>query len=163
MELTVIHDYDCSLGTLVEQFRQPDAVKAKYLAVGAEKVRILQCDDTQDQWRMMTVREVESAVPGLLKSVVGDRNLLEQSEHWHQMEDGTFHCILAIQIQGVPLTIQGGMILSATDDGSRNTISLTLESKVPFIGKTLAQFAARDSERLMKLEYRYLKQLCQVA
>ncbi len=163
MELTVTHDYDCPLETLVAQFREPEAVKAKYQAIGADQVRILQCDDDDRQWRMMTFRIVESAVPGLLKSVVGDRNQLEQSEHWREMEDGSYHCTLAIQILGVPLTIQGGMVLSEREEGSRNTIRLTVESKVPFIGKTLAQFAARDSERLMKLEYHYLRQLCQVA
>ncbi|ADN74962.1 Protein of unknown function DUF2505 [Ferrimonas balearica DSM 9799] len=163
MELTVTHDYDCPLEELVAQFRQPDAVKAKYQAIGADKVRILQSDDDQQQWRMMTVREVRSTVPGLLKSVVGERNQLEQSEHWQHQSDGSYHCTLAIQIQGVPLTIQGGMILSERDGGSRNTIRLSFDSKVPFIGKTLAQFAAKDSERLMAREYDYLRQTCQVA
>ncbi|MBY5993465.1 DUF2505 domain-containing protein [Ferrimonas balearica] len=163
MELKVIHDYPCDADTLISLFRLPDEVKAKYQGIGAEKVRILASQGDDDRWRIQTVREVASQVPGLLKSVVGDRNQIEQSEQWHRDEQGHFRCDLTIQIGGVPLSIQGGMVISPEADGCRNTIHLSLDSKLPFLGKKLAHFAALDSERMMALEYDYLMRQCQEA
>ncbi|SHI27526.1 DUF2505 domain-containing protein [Ferrimonas marina] len=156
MRITVTHDYPCDRDTLLTHFLEADAVKAKYQALDAAKIRVQASKRDGDQHQIATRREVASQVPGALKSLLGDRNTIEQEELWILSDDGPDRCELNISLPGVPIRVQGSMRLSDRPDGCRNEVELTLSCSLPFVGGKLERFVAGDSQRLIEAERQYL-------
>ena len=57
---------------------------------------------------------------------------------------------------GIDVRIEGTLELEPVGDGCVNHIRMTIDSGIPFVGKTLAEFVARDCERIIAEEYEYL-------
>ncbi|GAA4897454.1 DUF2505 domain-containing protein [Ferrimonas pelagia] len=161
MKLTLKHDYPCPVEQLLTHFIQADAVKEKYQAIGATKVRLRQSQQQDDQYQLATSREVQSQIPAALRSLVGERNLIEQSEQWQLEEGGPYRCQLSITLPGVPIRIRGQMQIEAVGDGCCNRVELEFKCALPFVGSKLERFACEDSQRMAEQERQYLLEQCQ--
>ena len=81
---------------------------------------------------------------------------MRQSEQWRSSDNGGFDAVLDIDIANVPVTINGTLELETVEGGCINHVCLEIDCGIPFVGSTLAEFVARDCERLIADEYEYI-------
>ena len=156
MKISANHKYLHSTDAVYSTFTDSKEIKAKQKALGARKIRVLDCESDSDGAIVRFVRELPAEVPGVLKRFLQPWNSVEQSEQWHSMGDGIFRSDLTIDIANVPVTVDGTLKLKPTDDGCVNQVRLVIDCSIPFIGKTLAEYIAADCKRLIGAEYKYI-------
>ena len=156
MKIRRDHDYSDSTHAVFALFTDSDEIKAKQEALGARKIRIVECESNSRGATVRFARELPADVPGILSRFLQPWNSVEQSEEWRICEDDRYECKLGIDIANVPVTVSGTLELKPKDDGCVNHVRLVVECGIPFVGKTLAEFIAADCKRLIALEYDYL-------
>ena len=150
------HEYAHGTDAVYALFTDETEIKAKQKALGARKIRIVQCERDEDGAVVQVVRELPADVPGILKKFLQPWNTVEQSEEWQPGADGVYTADIAIDITGVPVTIEGTLELEPTDEGCVNHVNLEIDSGIPFVGKTLAEFVVKDCKRIIRDEYEYI-------
>ena len=99
---------------------------------------------------------VPADVPGILSKFLQPWNTVEQSEQWHRLDGGEYEADLAIDIANVPVSVSGTLELEPVGDGCVNHVRVEIDCGVPFVGKTLAEYVAKDCERIIADEYEYI-------
>jgi hypothetical protein len=150
------HDYAHGTDVVYALFTDADELEAKQEALDARNISIEECDSDARGAVVRFVRELPADVPGILKKFLQPWNTVEQSERWRVCEDGVFKADLTIRITGVPVDIHGTLELEPVDDGCVNHVRMEIKSGIPFVGKTLAEFVAKDCKRIIKGEYEYI-------
>jgi len=150
------HDYTYSTDAVFALFTDVAEIEAKQEALGARNIRIEECDRDADGAVVRFVRELPADVPGILKKFLQPWNTVEQTEHWRTCDDGVYRADLDIDIAGVPVTVSGTLELEPVDGGCINHVRMQFGSGIPFVGKTLAEFVAKDSKRVLADEYEYI-------
>lgn len=153
------HEYAQDSAALYAQFVDEAAVQAKHEKLGARRVEVLEWSVDDEGAELVFRREVPIEVPGFLKRFLQPWNTVTQREHWSIEDPGLYHADLEVEIENVPVTIEGTLDIGSTDDGCVNDIVLSVSSGVPLVGSKLADFVAGDSRRLIDAEYRYLTRL----
>ena len=156
MKIRRDHKYAHSTDTVYASFTNVKEVKAKQKALGAKKMRVEQCKRDADGAVVRFVRELPADVPGILSKFLQPWNTVEQTEQWRSCGDGVYKADLAIDIGNVPVTIGGTLKLRPIEDGCVNQVRMTIDCGIPFVGKTLAEFVAKDCERIIADEYEYI-------
>ncbi len=156
MKISRDHEYAHSTDTLFAHFTDTDEIKAKQEALGARKIRVIECKKESDSATVQFEREMPADVPGILAKFLQPWNRAEQFEQWENCGDGVFECELEIDIANVPVTVNGTLQLKPVDEGCVNRVRLDVECGIPFVGKTLAEFVAADCKRLIAEEYKYI-------
>lgn len=156
MKISENHAYEHSTGTVFSQFTDAKEIEAKQEALGARKIRVIECARDSDSAVVRFVRELPADVPGILSRFLQPWNSAEQSERWRSCDGDIFKADLAIDIANVPVTVSGTLELRPTDDGCVNEVRLDVDCGIPFVGKSLAEFVAADCRRLVALEYDYI-------
>lgn len=156
MHIREDHAYVHGAEAVYALFTDSREIEAKQDALGARKVRILECETDADGAIVSFVRELPAEVPGLLSQFLQPWNSVEQSERWQDCGDGRFTADLGIDVANVPVTVAGALEIIPTEDGCVNQVRLRIDCGIPFVGKTLAEFVAADCKRLMTLEYEYI-------
>ena len=141
---------------LYAQFLDKKAVKAKHEKLGARRVEIIEWSVDDEGADLVFRREVPIEVPGFLKRFLQPWNTVTQREAWRVEDVGLYHADIKVEIDNVPVRIEGTLDIGATDAGCVNDITLSVSSSVPLVGGKLADFVAGDSRRLIDAEYRYL-------
>lgn len=150
------HEYAHGTDALFALFTSAKEIDAKQKALGARSIHVEECDRYADGAVVTFVRELPADVPGILAKFLQPWNTVEQSEHWRICDGGVYEANLAIDIANVPVTVTGTLELEPRDAGCINHIHMTIESGIPFVGKTLAEFVAIDCKRIIAGEYEYI-------
>ena len=156
MKISADHVYGHSTAAVFALFTDPKEIKAKQEALGARNIEVIDCDGDADWASVRFVRELPAEVPGILSRFLQPWNSVEQTEEWRVCDDDEFECELEIDVANVPVTVTGSLELKPTDDGCVNEVRLVVDSSIPFVGKTLAEYVAADCKRLIALEYDYI-------
>ncbi len=156
MKIARDHDYAHSTDTVFALFTDAKEIKAKQKALDARNVRIQECERGADGAIVRFVRELPAEVPGIVSKFLQPWNTVEQAEQWRRCDDGVFKADLTIDIANVPVTVSGTLELEPVDGGCVNHVRMAIDSRVPFVGKTLTEFVAKDCKRLMAEEYEYI-------
>jgi hypothetical protein len=156
MKIKQDHKYAHSTAAVLALFTDAKEIKAKQKALGARNIRIEQCEQDADGAVVSFVRELPAEVPGILSKFLQPWNTVEQSEQWRSLGDGVYEADLAIDIANVPVTISGTLELKPVKDGCVNHVRVAVDCGIPFVGKTLAEFVAKDCERIIADEYDYI-------
>lgn len=157
MKINRNHAYGHSSADVYSLFADADEIELKQKALGARKIRILQCKKDSDGATIRFVRELPADVPGVLQRFLHPWNNVAQSEQWQVCDDGVFKATLTIDVSNVPVDVSGTLTLKPTDGGCVNLVRLTIDCGIPFVGKPLAEFVAADCGRLVAAEYNYIK------
>lgn len=157
MKINANHSYSQDTGALYAMFTDATEINAKQKALGARKIRVLDCEKDSDGAIVRFVRELPAEVPGILSRFLQPWNSVEQSERWHSLNGEIFQADLAVDIANVPVTVGGTLRLKPADDGCVNQVRLIIDCSLPFVGKTLAEFVAADCKRLIAAEYKYIR------
>ncbi len=150
------HPYSASTAEVYALFTDPGEVESKQEAIGAREIQIEACDSDDDGATVEFVRELPADVPGILKKFLQPWNTVRQSEQWRVCDDDIFRADLEIEITGVPVTVTGTLELEPVEDGCINHVRMDVDSGIPFVGKTLAEFVAKDCKRIVRDEYEYI-------
>ena len=156
MKIRRDHDYAHSTDTVFAHFTDAKEIEAKQEALGARNIRVEECDRDTDGAIVRFVRELPADVPGILSKFLQPWNSAEQSEQWRICDGGVYKADLTIDIANVPVTVSGTLELEPTDDGCTNHVRLGVDCGIPFVGKTLAEFVAKDCKRIIADEYEYI-------
>jgi hypothetical protein len=156
MKIRRDHEYAHSTDTVFVLFTDAKEIKAKQKALGARKIRIEECERDADGAVVRFLRELPAEVPGILSKFLQPWNTVEQSEQWRSCGDGVYKADLSIDIANVPVTISGTLALKPVEDGCVNHVRMAVDCGIPFVGKTLAEFVAKDCKRIIADEYDYI-------
>jgi hypothetical protein len=158
MKIRRDHRYAHDLEDVYALFTDAVAVEEKHAALGARDISIDECELYDDGADVRFTRELPAEVPGILSKFLQPWNTVHQFEQWRSSDDGGYDAELDIEIAGVPVTITGTLKLEPTDYGCVNHVRVTIDSGIPFVGKTLAEYVAKDCERLIAEEYEYISE-----
>lgn len=153
--VTAKHEYAHNVRTVFALFTDADEIKAKQKALGARKVRVLECKSTPAGASVRFVRELPATVPDVLQRFLQPWNRVEQAEQWRKTADG-FAAKLTIDIANVPVSVSGTLRLEPSGSGCINDVRLDVSCSIPFLGKALAEFVAADCKLLVAEEYDYI-------
>ncbi|KAB7688163.1 DUF2505 family protein [Plesiomonas shigelloides] len=157
MKLNETHVYACSPEQLLPYFTDPERVVAKYQGLKADKVRVMDHEVDGDSVTIATSRDMKNNAPAMLRSVLGDSNRLQQYEQW-QLQENHYQCRIKVELVGIPVSIEGTLLITPTAEGCQNQITLDISCGIPFIGGKVTDYIVRDCRALMQSEYRYLQQ-----
>jgi len=156
MKIRRDHEYTHGTDTVFALFTDAKEIRTKQEALGARNIRVEECERNDDSAVVRFIRELPAEVPGILSKFLQPWNTAEQSEQWRICGSGVYKADLAIDIANVPVTIRGTLELEPVEDGCINHVRLGVDSGIPFIGKTLADFVAKDCKRIIADEYEYI-------
>ena len=156
MKIQQDHEYAHSLDAVYAMFTDTGEVEAKHEALGARDIRIEECEIYDDGADIRFVRDLPAEVPGILKKFLQPWNTVTQFEQWRSTDDGAYDADLEIDIAGVPVSIAGTLFLEPVEGGCVNHVRIEIDCGIPLVGRTLAEFVAKDCERLVAEEYEYI-------
>lgn len=156
MKIRQDHEYAHGTDAVFALFTDRKEIKTKQKALGARAIRVEECDTDADAAVVRFVRELPADVPGVLSKFLQPWNTVEQSEQWRSCGSGEYKADLAIDIASVPVTVSGTLELEPVEGGCINHVRMTIDCGIPFVGKTLAEFVAKDCERIVAREYAYI-------
>ncbi len=156
MKIKRDHEYAHGTDAVYALFTDRKEITAKQKALGARNVRVEECETDDEGAEVKIVRELPAEVPGVLAKFLKPWNTVEQSEDWENCGNGVYEADMEIGIANVPVTIRGTLQLEPTDEGCVNHVRLDVSSGIPFVGKTLAEFVAKDCKRILADEYDYI-------
>lgn len=157
MKIKALHQYARDVDTVFGLFHDPDFMKVKYEGIGARNIEVLECAGSGGRYTVKVKREVPADVPSLLKKFLNPWNTIVQSETWEGKPGGPYRCKLAIEIAGVPVSMNGDMELRTQDGGCVNDVHLEVKCGIPLIGSKLADFVGGDAERATQAEYEFIR------
>ena len=158
MKILQDHEYAHSTDAVFALFTDAGEIEAKQQALGARNIRIEECEADADGAAVTFVRELPADVPGFLSKFLQPWNTVEQSEQWRHRAAGVYEADLSIDVANVPVTVKGTLRLEPVDGGCVNHVRVTVDCGIPFVGKTLAEFVAKDCERIIADEYDYISE-----
>lgn len=156
MKIRREHRYEHELEAVYALFTDPGEIEAKHAALGARHIQIEECELYEDGADVRFVRELPAEVPRVLSRFLQPWNTVQQSEQWRSSRDG-YDAVLDIDIANVPVTITGTLELEPFKGGCVNHVRIDIDSGIPLVGSTLAEFVAKDCERLVADEYDYIR------
>ena len=156
MKIRQDHEYAHDLEAVYALFTDMEEVEAKHAALGARSFRIEECELYEDGADICFSRELPADVPGILSKFLQPWNSVQQAEQWRSSDSGGYDAGLDIDIANVPVTITGTLELEPVDGGCVNHVRIDIDCGIPFVGRTLAEFVAKDCERLVADEYEYI-------
>ncbi len=158
MKINRDHDYAHGTDTVFALFTDAKEIKAKQKALGARKLRVEECERDDDGAVVRFVRELPAEVPGILSKFLQPWNTVQQLEEWRDCGDGVYEADIEIDIANVPVTVSGTLKLEPTERGCVNHVRMTVDSGIPFVGKTLAEFVGKDCKRIIADEFEYISE-----
>ena len=156
MEIKELHRYAKDVEALFRFFSDPSLIKAKFEAVGARNIQVLETSEQGGVHLTRTQREMPAEVPGILKKFFGEWNKVVQTEHWRR-EGTNRSCDFEIDVSGAPVKMRGTMQLRPEGEGCVNDVRLDITSGIPLLGKKIVELVAETSRKGMTAEYAYIR------
>ncbi|WP_281648735.1 DUF2505 domain-containing protein [Parendozoicomonas sp. Alg238-R29] len=158
-KVTANHPYTIDVDDVFNFFFIEENVVAKHNSLGARKYRLKSMDESGSTVSIDSRREVPvgQEVPSALRKFAGEWNKVRQRETWTLNDDGSRHCKIRVDLDGLPVKVQGEMLITPTDEGCVNTVNIEVTSSLPLIGKMAADFVGKSIELQMEGEYEFIK------
>jgi uncharacterized protein YndB with AHSA1/START domain len=153
-----VHEYDHPVESVFEAFTDPEFYLAKFSGVGARNVEIIASGNEDGVFSVETSREVPPDVPGALKTLLGAWTTVIQNEEWIEGEEDEYLNELNIDSEGVPALLTGTMILYSSDDGCVNEVVMSIDCRIPLVGKKLERFIADSTAEQLAAEYEFIRE-----
>lgn len=155
MQVTNTFQFKQDVDSIYEFYTNPDLILEKMEALGARNIEV-EIEEDKDGLHVIVSREVALELPGALKKFAHPWNKVTQKETWTGETGGPYYGNMEIITEGIPLTVSGQMKITATKKGSAVAVLTDINSNIPFLGKTIAKFAAQASEEAVEEELAYI-------
>ena len=156
MKIQREHEYAHGTDDVFALFTDKGEIETKQEALGARNIRVEECEVGDDGAVVRFVRELPAEVPGVLKKFLKPWNTVEQTETWRRLGGDQYEADITINVANVPVKVSGTLELEPVGDSCVNHVRLSVTSGIPLVGKTLAEFVAKDCKRIIRDEYDYL-------
>lgn len=94
-------------------------------------------------------------LPGLVAQFHRGDLRIRREEHWQPVRDSRSTGTVTGAIPGAPVALSGDATLGPTDSGSRLSVHLTVEVKVPLVGGKIEGFIGAQLADLLVAEQRF--------
>ncbi|OBG80526.1 hypothetical protein A5699_10860 [Mycobacterium sp. E802] len=94
-------------------------------------------------------------LPGVVSQFHRGNLNIRREEHWEPIRDGVSRGTVEGSIPGAPVSLSGTATLTGTDTGSRLSVHLTVEVKVPLVGGKIEGFIGSQLTDLLIAEQRF--------
>lgn len=94
-------------------------------------------------------------LPGLVSQFHRGDLRIRREEHWQPIRDGSALGTVEGSISGAPVSLSGAATLTATETGSRLSVHITVEVRVPLVGGKIENFIGTQLVDLLKAEQRF--------
>lgn len=117
-------------------------------------------DETADGGAVVSVRRTIAAeVPAVVKSFVGERITVDQTETWGpRHDDGSREGRLSVQFTGQPATVEGSIRLEPRAGGAHEVIDAVVKVSIPFVGRMVEPELAKGIVAATEVEERLGRQ-----
>lgn len=144
--------YHQPMSKVFDAFSDPALLEDKLRFLGSRNIDIRKMTRDANGLQVDVVREVPAEAPSMLKKFVADWNTIRQQDNWTiggKEIKGTFQ----VELEGIPVKVDG--IVTLTDEGSStlHTVELRADSRIPLVGKKLAEFIGSKSDESLKNEF----------
>ncbi|MTI15033.1 DUF2505 domain-containing protein [Sansalvadorimonas verongulae] len=158
-KVTATHSYTIDVDSVFSFFADEERVTAKHETIGARRYRLKSAKETGSTLSIDSRREVPvgQEVPSALRRFTGEWNKVRQRETWTLNDDGSRHCQLRVDLDSLPVKVQGEMRITPTENGCVNNVEIEVSSSLPLVGKLAAEFVGKSIELQMEDEYEYIK------
>ncbi|MBM3668398.1 MAG: DUF2505 domain-containing protein [Actinobacteria bacterium] len=127
-------------------------IEAKCSATGSLRTTIDISGDASSAITVRTERLLPANVPAVAQSFVGETIDVTEVQEWSAPDhDGSRSAIVTVKFSG-PLRFEGTADLRPTSQGCSIHTLGRLTAKVPFVGGTIEQEAARQTEKYLRVE-----------
>lgn len=157
-KITAQHHYTINMDELLSFFFNEAKVAEKHHQLGAQKYRLKSATVIAKNHKIDSRREVPvgDEVPLALRKFVKAYNGVRQRENWTTQNDGGYTCELRVDLDGMPVKVEGKMTLIPTSEGCTNNIEINVSGSLPIIGNLAAEFVAKSIEQQIQNEYNYI-------
>lgn len=153
MKFSASHRYERPWDEVTAMFLDPDGHVGRYALMGDRDIEILQVETGDDILDLKTVRTVEGEVPALAKRIIKATNTITTTDRWERVA-GAFTGRSKVEASNVPGTATiAATIESDGDFACLYTIVLTLDMRVPLIGKRLAALLRPQVMEIVHAEF----------
>jgi carbon monoxide dehydrogenase subunit G len=153
MDFTDTHHFDAPVDAVWAMFRDPKSHVAKFEQMGHREIEVLESDSDDQQLHVKVRRVVTVDLPGFAKRVLKPNNTVTTVDDWTRAADGTCTGEQVIDTEGAPVKISAATRLEPDADGTRYTIEVHLDVKVPLIGGKLADWAKGNVQKQLDDEF----------
>lgn len=150
--LDVIQDFPADTFRTFRVLMDRNYIEAKCTATGSQQTRVKISGSEDSAITVRTVRVLPARVPAVAKSFVGETIEVTETQEWSAPDgDGSRSAIVTVVFSG-PLRFEGTADLRPTTDGCSIRTRGQLKAKVPFVGGTIEEEAARQTEKYLRTE-----------
>ncbi|WP_166908957.1 DUF2505 domain-containing protein [Mycobacterium sp. DL440] len=150
-------DYEGSVEQVHRAFADERYWLARLADSGADETRLdaLNVTDDGDIEAVTTQILRASQLPGLVSQFHRGDLFIRREEHWQPIRDGASHGTVQGSVAGAPVSLSGTATLSTTGGGSRLSVHLTVEVRVPLVGGKIESFIGGQLVDLLTAEQRF--------
>lgn len=150
--LDVVQTFPADAFRTFDVLTNREYIEAKCVATGSLRTAIEISGDAASAITVRTERLLPANVPAVAKSFVGDTIDVTEVQEWSAPDrDGSRSAIVTVKFSG-PLRFEGTADLRATPEGCAIQTLGRLTAKVPFVGGTIEEEAARQTEKYLRVE-----------
>lgn len=144
--------YACPMQKVFEAFCDQALLEQKLQFLGSRKIDVRKMERSADGIAIEVTREVPAEAPSMLKKFIADWNTLHQKEKW-TIGKGEISGTFQIELEGIPVQVGGTFRLVDEGDATLHQVEMTADSRIPLVGKKLAEFVGRKSEEALQNEF----------
>ncbi len=150
-------DYEGSVEQVHRAFGDERYWLARLADSGADETSLDALNVTADSGIDVVTTQVlrSDRLPGLVSQFHRGDLSIRREEHWQPIRDGRSSGAVTGTIPGAPVSLSGTATLVGTDGGSRLSVHITVEVKVPLVGGKIESFIGSQLTDLLIAEQRF--------
>ncbi|MGW4099935.1 DUF2505 domain-containing protein [Mycobacterium sp. NPDC004974] len=150
-------DYKGSVEQVHRAFADERYWLARLADSGADKTTLDALTVTDDGGIEAVTTQILRAdrLPGLVSQFHRGDLRIRREEHWQPIRDGAAQGTVQGSVAGAPVSLSGTATLATTDGGSRLSVRITVEVRVPLVGGKIESFIGRQLVELLTAEQRF--------
>ncbi|MDY7024869.1 MAG: DUF2505 domain-containing protein [Pseudomonadota bacterium] len=151
---------------LFSVFQEPKFYETRCELLNIDNYKLKQCEPQNNQFVVKLQSDVDipsDKLPKIARSFLGEQLESLITTRWKLSEDEPYTANYEIEINKLPVEINGKMVLNNTDEGCQNLVSVEVESSIPFVGgkveDMMAKYFIKALEKDRKAILVYLSQV----
>lgn len=149
-------EFPGTVDQLFDTYIDTEILKEKMIYHGARNIIIEVTKIDASRWELLVSKEVPSNPPKSLKRFSKEWQHVTQNEFWHKESDDNYRGEFTLLLDGVPVSVSGEILLSATESGSQSKSIVEVECNIPFLGNTIEDFSIDSVKKGLKENADYL-------
>lgn len=155
MKIQVEQRYQQPIEQVFAAFCDRGLLEEKLQFLGSRNVTIHRLEASPTHFEAQITREVPAEAPAMLKKFIAEWNTMHQKEQWKGSPASGFSGSFKVDVEGVPVAVQGSFSLRTEGGATLHRVEVEADSKIPLIGKKLAEFVVSKSKESLLNEFAF--------